>query len=102
MQRNAISTKDAIAVTSALLSIGIFAGAGTVEAYASGCSLGIGPTWTSSVCTTLNGGTKQRAVQWCATTGVGWQYGLTKSVSSATSATADCYGAISGRQQQIW
>lgn len=103
MKRNAIRTKGAIFFASAVLAVGTIAGAGAgpVEAAASGCSVGVGPTWTSSTCTRLDGGTRQRAAQYCSTTG-GFQYGLTKTTPNATSATNDCYGSISSRQQIIW
>ncbi len=106
IRRKSIRSKAATLAASALVAagavVGAGAGAGVVEAAASGCSVGHGPTWTSSVCTRLDNGTKQRAAQWCASTGVGWQYGLTKTQPHHTSATPDCYGAISGRQQIIW
>ncbi len=87
---------------SIMLSLGTFAGVGTVNAVAEGCSVGYGPTWTSATCTTLNGGNAQRAYQWCKSSGVGWQYGLLKYTSSSTSATPDCYGGLGQRGQQIY
>jgi len=101
-RRSAIRKKSTIFLASALLAVGTIAGAGAgpVEAAASLCSRGNGPTWTSSVCGRLDNGTRQRAAQYCSNRG--WMYGLAKSTPWATSATHDCYATISNRQQIIW
>ncbi len=103
MKRTTVRRRGVVAVTSALLSVVTFTGAGTAEAWAAGCTFGSGPTWTSSVCTTLNNGTHQRAAHYCSSPQIlGYMYGLPKTTPNATSATPNCYGNITQRQVQIW
>lgn len=102
MKRNGFRTKGAL-VASVLLSVGTFAGAGTVEAAATGCSWApsSGGTYTGSRCTSLTGGSGQYSYQWCPAAGVGWQYGPARYTSGTWSNTPACSLTPNSRGQYI-
>lgn len=106
MQRVPTRKTAAIAVAASLLSIGAFSGAGTANAYASGCSGGLpsaGGTYTGSKCNVLTNGSSQRSVQWCTQVGYGYQYGAIKNTGGTWSNTPACPGApVTYRNQQIF
>ena len=106
MRRVSVRSKGLAVVTTVLVSIGTFAGASTVGASASGCSGGLPVsgaelTQTASRCTSLSGGTQQRAYHWCPTTGWGWRYSSYTSSSGVWKYTSVCPNSVSGRNQQI-